>query len=306
MTGEWLKLHLAVFLFGSAGVLAKILPYSALELVFYRLLISSVFVGIFLLISRKKTAFSYQHQLLALLGGGVVLAGHWLTFFLSVKHSGVAIALLTYATFPVWIVFYDRIKGKLRGMGNFIRIGVAVGLGLIGTALLYPYKNGFEVRGWLWGIVSGIGFAALVLINRRYIRIIPAGKIIFIQHAAALLVSVCALIAVHLVGGDVSIRIPGKFADILLLLALGILTTGVAHGLYNLSLRLLPAVKVSVTAMLEPVYGIALARFVLHEQLSVKSVVGGFLIISAAASVLIGKRSGISEKSNCISSNRKS
>ena len=70
--------------------------------------------------------------------------------------------------------------------------------------------------------------------------------------------------------------------DVLLLLALGILCTALAHTLFIGSLRRVSAHTASVVAALEPVYGIALAALLLGEVPSPRTLVGALLILGAA------------------------
>jgi drug/metabolite transporter (DMT)-like permease len=67
--------------------------------------------------------------------------------------------------------------------------------------------------------------------------------------------------------------------DILLLLLLGVLFTGVAHSLFIKGLKNIKVRTASIIASLEPVYGIIIAAFLLKEIPTTKTVIGGVLIL---------------------------
>ena len=63
---------------------------------------------------------------------------------------------------------------------------------------------------------------------------------------------------------------------------LGVACTGLAHTLFIASMRRVSAHAASVVAALEPVYGIALAAWLLHDVPDGRTLVGGALIVAAA------------------------
>ena len=69
--------------------------------------------------------------------------------------------------------------------------------------------------------------------------------------------------------------------DWLWIALLGLLCTALAHSLFVASLRVLKARTTSVIFALEPVYGIAFAWWLFHEQPSLRMLGGGALIVLA-------------------------
>src|SRR5687768_2488654 len=97
-----LTIHVAVLFFGLAGVLGKMLAVQPRMVVFSRaalgalgLLLIIVVVGRF----RRPNKI----ELVFLSGSGFILALHWWTFFEAIKRSSVAIALLAFSSFPVFV-----------------------------------------------------------------------------------------------------------------------------------------------------------------------------------------------------------
>ncbi|MGK7460395.1 EamA family transporter, partial [Salmonella enterica] len=64
---------------------------------------------------------------------GLLLAGHWVSFFIAVKTAGVAIATLGFASFPAFTVLLEGLLFRERTRpGEFAMVGVVcVGLILV-------------------------------------------------------------------------------------------------------------------------------------------------------------------------------
>jgi drug/metabolite transporter (DMT)-like permease len=83
--------------------------------------------------------------------------------------------------------------------------------------------------------------------------------------------------------------------DILLLSILGIFCTAGAHTLFIQGMRKIKAQIASIISSLEPVYGIVLAFFFLHEIPSLRSILGGIIILGTVFFVSLrsgGRHSG--------------
>ena len=77
------------------------------------------------------------------------------------------------------------------------------------------------------------------------------------------------------------IRISPTAKDIVLLGVLGILFTALAQALFIFSLVYIKAQMASVISGLEPVYGVLFALLMLKEVPSVRTIVGGAIILGA-------------------------
>ena len=103
-TGALVALHVAVALFGFAGLFGKWLALSPVAIVLGRTAIAAVALGILRLRARQHAAFDVR-----LIGNGVVLALHWLSFFAAIQVSTVAVGLLGYASFPLFTLLAERV-----------------------------------------------------------------------------------------------------------------------------------------------------------------------------------------------------
>lgn len=101
------QIHIAVLLASGAGLFAKLVPVSPMVLTAGRTAFGSVALLLFALFTHASLRLGSTRDLLAILLSGLVLAIHWFTFFLSIQASSVAIALLAFATFPLFTTFLE-------------------------------------------------------------------------------------------------------------------------------------------------------------------------------------------------------
>jgi drug/metabolite transporter (DMT)-like permease len=271
----WVALHVAVLLFGFAGLFGKWLALSPLLIVFARTAIAAAALGA-LRCSRHARRSPFEWPLL---GIGAVLAVHWASFFMAIQVSDVATGLLGYATFPLFTLLlahaFDRspVTGRNWAMAALV---------VAGLALMVPefsFANR-AVVGLFWGLVSGATFALLAVLNRRQAARRSAGDVAFWQNLCAAV----ALLPLALMG---AFSAPAGWAavgmrEIVLLLVLGLLCTALAHTLFIASLQQVGTHLASIVAALEPVYGIALAFVLLGEAPAPRVLAGGALIVAAA------------------------
>ena len=271
----WVALHVAVLLFGFAGLFGKWLALSPLLIVFARTAIAAAALGALRLSRRAgRTPFEWP-----LLGNGAVLAVHWASFFMAIQVSDVATGLLGYATFPLFTLLLARAFDRSPVTG---RNWTMAGLVVAGLALMVPefsFANR-AVVGLFWGLVSGATFALLAVLNRRQAARRSAGDVAFWQN-------LCAAVTLLPLAWVAVASLPAGWAvvgmrEIVLLLALGLLCTALAHTLFIASLQQVGTHLASVVAALEPVYGIVLAFVLLGETPTPRVLAGGALIIAAA------------------------
>ena len=268
------QIHAAVLLFGFAGLFgeAKLLPLTPVVIVFGRVVFASLALLLAALVRRDTLRPVSPRGLLAFAALGGLLAGHWTTFFQSVQTGGVALALITYSTFPVFVAFLEPLFFHEKWQTRDV---VLAAVALAGVAILTPR---FELRdratqGVLWGIASGLTFALLSLLNRRFVR----------HHASMTIALYQDLFAVAALLPFTVTHWPALTPrDVLLLVVLGVLCTAVAHSLFIAGMHGISARTASMIACLEPVYGTLLAILFIHEIPSERTILGGTLIVGVA------------------------
>ena len=262
-------IHVAVLLFGLAGLFGKWLPLSPLLIVLGRVFFASVVLALILFFSRQGLSIEPRRIYLVLLFLGFILSVHWVSFFQSIQVSSVAIGLLSYSTFPVFTTFLEPLFFKER----LIKLNVLFSLlCLFGVFLIIPsfHINNSTFRGVLWGLLAGFTFAVLTIINRKLTQSLSPMRIAFYQDFFA---TVFLLPFLFILSPSLSSR------DVLLLIILGTVCTAVSHTLFIKGMRSIKAQTASIISSLEPVYGIVFAFFFLNEIPSLRTIAGGCIIL---------------------------
>ena len=274
-TAGLVPIHLAVFLFGFAGLFAKWLPLPPTVIVLGRTVFAGLALGLWLRIRPAKgPAATVGRKSLAAFGLlGLVLAVHWVTFFQAIRVSTVAVGLLAYSTFPVFITFMEPVffKEALRTVD--LLTAALVTLGLVLVVPRFDLSDHI-LQGALWGSLSGLTFAVLALLNRHFVRSTSPLVIAFWQNTAAAVV----LAPVALTGFNIGRLSAGQWGG---LAVLGVGCTALAHALFIRGLASVRAQLAGVIAALEPVYGILLALILLGERPALRTLAGGLLILGA-------------------------
>lgn len=264
-----IEIHIAVLLFGIAGLFGKFLFLPPLVIVLGRTFFAALTLSTILFYSKTQMRTKSIRDFTVLILLGIVLAVHWTTFFHAIQISTVAVGLITFSTFPVFVTFMEPyfFNEKLRRLDVLTAGAVVLGLILVIPSL--DFQNNIT-QGAFWGIISGLTFAVLSILNRKYVGTYPSTVIVCYQNWIATLV-----LFPFLFFEDLSLR----STDFFLLALLGIFCTALAHVLFIKSLVHIKTQLASITACLEPVYGIIFAFVLLGEIPSLRTVLGGCIIL---------------------------
>ncbi len=274
----YIALNIAAFFFGLSGILGKAVNASPAAIVFGRAWFAFLILTALMLCVR---GFRWQRLsrrgLLLIIVASIVLAGHWLAFFISVKAAGVAVATLGFASFPAFTTLFEGMAFRERiSRREALFIGV-ICLGLIMVCPAFSFGSQ-STLGFLWGILSGALLACLILCNRiTAVTVRPVQAALCQNGVISLLMLPFTLRALPQVSA----------MDWFYLALLGIFCTGAAHSLMVTGLRFVKARSASVFFALEPVYAILFAWWLFDEQPTIKMFAGAALII---VSVLLFSR----------------
>jgi len=262
-----IALHVAVFLFGSAGVFGKFLLMPAIILVFGRTLFACL--ALFLLL--RGSAFRNQIIPFWKIGiCGVLLAIHWLLFFESIIVSSVAIGLMGFASFPIFVAWLEPywFKTKRRKIDWLASFAVIFGLWLL---LPGGWVIGNVTIGLFLGVASGFIFALLVLLNRIFMQKTDSKTLACWQNTFA------AIVLLPFVPWQMALTLsPLTWVGLVIM---GVVFTALSHTLFIFSLSRLSAQLAAITSTLEPVYGVILAAILLGERISQNECMGMIVIL---------------------------
>ncbi len=248
-----------VLLFGFTAILGKLIALDAVNLVFYRMGIAAVAMGLLTLFV-KKGGFVSQKDIWKALGIGSIVAAHWITFFLAVKVSNVSVTLGTMASGTLFVSLIEPILSKRKFYWVELLIGsfIVIGLYLI-TQFAFHYINGILIALLSAFLASLFGVLNKQLIDRGNNSL----HISFVEMLSGFL-----MIMLFMLFSSYDLVMPAEVvaADWPWILILAIACTAYAFVATVYLLKFLGTYTVSLAINLEPVYGIILAFLIFGES----------------------------------------
>jgi drug/metabolite transporter (DMT)-like permease len=272
-----IEIHAAVVLFGMAGLFGKWLSFSPLIIVLGRVFFASLALFVFFLLTKKSMRISPSRNFGVFILLGFILAVHWTAFFHSIQISTVAVGLLSYSSFPVFTAFLEPLFFREKIEISTLLFAL---LCVVGIFLIVPRFDLADsvYQGVLWGLLAGFTFSILTILNRKLAQTHSSLLITFYQDfwATLFLLPFFFILQPQL-----------ERRDIFLLLILGIFCTALSHSLFIKGMRVIKAQTAAIISSLEPVYGILMALFVLKEIPSLRTVLGGVVILGTTLAVTL-------------------
>ncbi len=286
-----LHLHFIVFIWGFTAILGKLISLESLPLVWIRMGLATLFISLYIYVTKYSLKVS-RKTLLWLLGGGVVVALHWVTFFLAIKVSTVSVALAMMSTGAFFTALMEPFWYRRKIIGYEIFFGFLV---IIGLYLIFKVETEY-VFGMGVALISAFLAAVFSLINGKLVQNHRPSVISFYELG----VGVLFLTIILGFKGDLGpqlLKLPQT--DWIYLVILALICTAYAFIASVKIMRVLTPYTVMLTTNLEPVYGILLAWFIFGSEEKMKPMfyVGALIILSTViANGILKQRANIKKR----------
>ncbi len=255
-----LLMHLIIFMWGFTGILGKLIHLPSLQLVWYRILIAGLAMLIGLRLLKLPMRISSRKRLLQVMGVGILVATHWLTFYESIQLSTASLGILCLSTATLHVTWLEPIVFKKR----FSWLEFTFGLLVIGG--IYFVSSDFNPKQYLalgLGLFSALCAALFSVFNAKLAEDTPSSSITFYEMISGFVVLSVALLS----RGEFNWKTMSMtWSDFWWLLFLGIVCTAFAFVSTIEVMKKLGAFTVSLSINLEPVYTIVLAIPILNEN----------------------------------------
>ncbi|MFA6277358.1 MAG: DMT family transporter [Pedobacter sp.] len=270
-----LILHITVFIWGFTGILGALISIDAVQLVWYRVLIASVSLFAYFMLSKTSIRVS-RKQFLQFFFTGSIVAMHWIFFFHSIKVANVSVSLICLSSVTLFIAILEPILKKQNISKGDIFIGLLI---ILGIYLIFKFETKYTT-GIIFGLCSALAASFFSTINSTLVQKTSPSIIGFYEMAGAFFwITVYRLFDKSLL--TESFNLSG--IDWFYLLLLGTVCTALAYVAGVGVMRTLSAFRVALITNLEPVYGIVLA-FILFgskEHMTSGFYLGSLLILAA-------------------------
>jgi drug/metabolite transporter (DMT)-like permease len=283
-----------MIIWGSLGVFTRTIPLSALSLAFLRALIALPVLFVVMKMKKKKSDRVKWTLLKPYVISGVLLGFGWLTLFYGFKHTSISSAVMIYNMCPVYVMIAAPLilKEAITKLQRAVILISLLGLFLIvGDNLL----EGYEYMGLALSAISGMLYAAIVLINRSIKIRVDNQTATFVQMLAAMIV----LLPFVLMDGTILTVVNLDAMEIASTILLGIVHTGVAYSIFFSLYAHMKSVDIVAYSYLEPLFGILFSVLFVGETLTFPQIIGGVLILGSTyiGEILKGRRASKEEVS---------
>ena len=271
-------MHLLVLIWGFTAIIGKLIDLPSVEIVLFRTLIAAVVLLIWLKISNRDFTSISRKELLPQLGTGVLIAIHWILFFLSARISNVSVCLAGLATCSLWTAFLEPLFYQKKINKYDVLLGLVA---LAGMLIIFNVEFHYW-QGLLLGIISALLSSVFTILNAGFVRKGQDSFVVtFYEMIGAIAIIVLFMPFYYAIQG--SLELSPSLSDWAWLLILSVVCTVYA---YSISVKLMKDISpfvMNLTVNLEPVYGIILAILIFRdrEEMSPGFYLGGLLILLA-------------------------
>jgi len=255
---SYLKLHFIIFIWGFTAVLGALISLEAIPLVWYRLALALPFM-LFWIVYKKINLRISTKDLLNFTIGGLMIALHWIAFFMAIKVANVSVALVTLSTGA----FFTSLIEPLFFKRKINLLEVVFGLLIIGGLYLIFKVDGLYLAGMLWALLAAFLSALFSVLNGLYVKKHSGFTLSFYQ----LFIGLIAISIYLYFNGDFNVNFFSlSSTDWWYLLLLSSVCTAYAFAVSIDLMKYLSPYTIMLSINLEPVYGIILALLVFGEK----------------------------------------
>ena len=268
----------AMVVFGTIGPFVRNIAMPSSVIAFIRGAVGTAFLVIFCLLTGKKFSFGkVKEKLLILCLSGAAIGINWIFLFEAYRYTTVATATLCYYMAPVFVIVMSSViyKEKLTVKQICCTLAALAGMVFVSGVAETGIVNITEMKGVILGVLAAVFYSSVVLMN-KILGSVPAYDKTIVQlfGAAAVILPYClATVKVSDISFDKK--------SVIMLAIVSIVHTGIAYTAYFGSMKNLQSQTIAIMSYIDPIVAIALSAVVLKEKMSVLSIVGAAMILSA-------------------------
>lgn len=276
---------LAGLLWGTSAIFVHFLTplgVTSMQMTFVRGTVSTVAIGLYILISNKELFRTSISDMAFYIPSGICMMLASVFYYLSMQRTCVSTSVVLMYVAPVYVMMYSVLF--LKEKFSLLK-GLAVVLVVMGCAFSSGVTGGmkYDTLGVIFGILAGLSYGAYsVLTKYEMERKCNSLTAAFYSYSAM------AISAMFIASPAEVVRLgAGSPAIALLMLGLGVCTFALPYFLYSIGLKYLPAGTAASLAVFEPLSATCYSVMFLGEQLDLFKAIG---ILAIIISVLLLSR----------------
>lgn len=259
---------LAFIIWSTWVIPVRLLGYNSYTISFYLCFFATLLWCGINFFSKKNLSLK-RNELFGLIILSTLFVGNLITYLLSLNLTHSSIAVITHYTAPIFVAILAPLllKEKLTKITIIALIS-----SFFGFLIIFFKKNVLVTLdiGAIFGLSSGFFYGLSIITARKLLKTLDSETLIFYQNLFSTIIL--------LIFFD-KIDFSFKQELIIKMIFLSLFYSGIASYLYLYGLFRLGGVKTSIIGYLEPVGTIFWGWLVFYEVLTIKVLVGGFLVL---------------------------
>lgn len=286
---SYLLCFLGILGFSTMEVMTKNsgMHLSAWSLTSYRFFIGAMVIFPFAIPALKKNKLTLKDFGILAYPGIVNICFSMLFLQLSVAYGKASLSAILISSNSLFVAFFGWLilKEKII-LPQFV--GIIVGLfGLSTIVFSEPqiFVSSHIGLGIFFGVLASITLAYYTVISKKYILKYGSSLFFFVAFFSG---SVVLFLASLFIGEDITLKI--NTGNVLRLLYLGIVVSGLAYLFYFNGLKKISTTTGAMMFMFKPIIAAILAHIFLHERLNRYQLIGLILVILGLSFNVLGKK----------------
>ena len=250
----------SMVIFGTNGLIVANISLGSAEIVLMRTFLGSLFLLAIVLVKRSFSFADLKADLIPATIGGAALGLNWVLLFSAYRSAGVGLSTLTYYCGPIIVLALSPVLFREKLTWNKLLAIAAVAVGMF--CITGDIEPGSDVQtGILFGGGAALLYASLIVANKRVKRL--SG----LNCAMYELIVAFFVVLIYLVASNVKLPVIPAAEDIVWVLAIGLVNTGLAYYLYFSSLQKLPGQTVALVCYIDPLTALLVSGAFLGEKI---------------------------------------
>lgn len=259
MKKAFIKLHIAVILAGFTGIFGKLITVNEGLLAWYRISLAGILMLLILAVSGRLEKISFRDFARMALAG-LLLGAHWIGFYGSIKYSNISVGVVCFSLTGFFTAIFSPVINRKPFVMSEMLLSM---LTLAGIALIFSFDSQYRVGIGL-GVISSALASFYMIANERLAHSFKS-ETVTVYSMAGGAAALTFLMPLYLYFFPVKTLMP-SLADWGYLVLLAFFCTVVLYMLQTQALNRISAFTVNLSLNLEPVYTIALAMLLYHEN----------------------------------------
>ncbi len=259
-------------LLGYFGVSVINANVSVSTMLFWRFLVSGVFIFILLLPQLNRMKFAHMETVRVTFSGFAFYGGSSILYFIAARYIGSGLAMVIFFVYPAIVMLINLLVYNQKVTKIYYLAFLVILLGML--CLVSSSQFHFNLLGLSLSVGSALAYALYIIFSKKNL-VPPLISTLWVSLGSALTCLVTALC-------EKTFIIPLNFNTWLNIFGIGIICTALPIVLLLKGLKHISPLQVSILSVLEPVFVVIFGILLLGEKINFIQTVGVITLLSGA------------------------